>query len=46
MNEFFFFSKGSGVDFGLPAFPVAAEMGYPDVNLAVWMALFALAGVP
>jgi len=29
-----------------PNIPTTAEMGYPDVNLAVWMALFAPAGVP
>jgi tripartite-type tricarboxylate transporter receptor subunit TctC len=29
-----------------PNIPTTAEVGYPDVNLAVWLALFAPAGVP
>ena len=29
-----------------PNIPTTAEMGYPEVNLAVWMALFAPTGVP
>jgi tripartite-type tricarboxylate transporter receptor subunit TctC len=29
-----------------PNIPTTAEAGYPDVNLSVWMALFAPAGVP
>jgi tripartite-type tricarboxylate transporter receptor subunit TctC len=29
-----------------PNLPTTAELGYPDVNLSVWMALFAPAGVP
>jgi tripartite-type tricarboxylate transporter receptor subunit TctC len=29
-----------------PNIPTTAEAGYPDVNLAVWMALFVPAGVP
>ena len=29
-----------------PNIPTTAEIGYPDVNLAVWLALFAPAGVP
>ena len=29
-----------------PNIPSTAELGYPDINLAVWMALFAPAGVP
>ena len=29
-----------------PNIPTTAEVGYPDVNLAVWVALFAPAGVP
>ncbi len=29
-----------------PNIPTTAELGYPEINLSVWMALFAPAGVP
>jgi tripartite-type tricarboxylate transporter receptor subunit TctC len=29
-----------------PKIPTTAELGYPDINLAVWVALFAPSGVP
>jgi tripartite-type tricarboxylate transporter receptor subunit TctC len=37
-------SKKRHADF--PNIPATAELGYPDVNLAVWIALFAPSGVP
>jgi len=37
-------SKKRHADF--PNIPTTAELGYPDINLAVWIALFAPSGVP
>ena len=37
-------SKKRHPDF--PNIPTTSELGYPDINLAVWMAVYAPAGVP